>query len=263
MKKKTETEKQFTEQKHTSKTETEKKEPISEHINALRKTIIICLVFIIAGMGICYGLFRRELMNLFTSPVQSLNVAMIYTGVSEGFMTEMKVSLLSGIILTSPFTGLFIWRFVSPAFFSNERRSILRYSAISVFLFIAGVLFCYYELVPLVLRFFLTSTVVNARAMYTIGDYIRFIVKMILPFGLAFEMPLIVYLLIVHRIVLVSEITKARKFVFLGCFILGAVLTPPDVISQIMISVPMYLLYESGILFARMSMRRRKDVERK
>lgn len=231
----------------------EKMEPVMAHLKELRRTVIGSLIAITAGAAVCYGFFREFLMELFTMPLEYLDIAIIYTNVSESFTTEMKVGILAGIITASPIVFLLIWHFIGPGLFPKEKKRILIYVPIAVILFGAGVCFCYFIVFPFVLQFFLSAASVDMEAMLTISNYVDFLCKMMIPFGLAFETPLVVYFLASFHIVSINALKKVRKYVLLACFIVGAIITPPDVVSQLFVSAPIYLMYEIGIILGRIT----------
>jgi sec-independent protein translocase protein TatC len=230
---------------------------VGAHLKELRHTVIACLLAIVIGSAVCYAFFRTWLMELFTHPLDGLNVPIIYTSVTESFTTEMKVGIIAGIIATSPVIALLIWRFVGPALFPKEKRSLMLGVPIAVLLFGGGVCFCYFIVFPFALRFFLSTASVDLEAMLTIGDYVNFLCKILVPFGLIFETPLIVYFLVGFKIVSLKRLKKVRKYVLLLCFILGAIITPPDVVSQLSVAGPMYLMYEAGMLIGRLAEKRK------
>jgi len=224
---------------------------LGAHLKELRRMIITCLFVIIAGSVICYIFFRTELMETFLKPINRLSVPMIYTTVSESFATEMKVVIIAGIIVTSPIVFLCIWHFTSPALFTEEKRKLAFYIPIATLLFCVGVCFCYFVIFPFTLQFFLNAASLDLVAMLTVGDYIDFLCKMLIPFGFVFETPLIVYFLLRYQFVSVKRLRKARKYILLACFIIGAIITPPDIVSQLSVAAPIYLMYEIGMLIGK------------
>ena len=237
--------------------------PLSEHLRSLRKTILICLLVIISGMIICYAFFRKTFMEIALLPIIGKNVSIVYTSVAESFTTEMQVSLIAGIIVTSPIAAFFIWRFAAPAFFDYERKRIVLLFVVSMALFAAGVLFGYFVMLPYIINFLLSASSINSTAMITIGSYVSFVGKMMIPFGVVFETPVIISLMLSKEIVSVEQCAKARKYVFLACFICGAILTPPDIVSQLSVALPMYVMYESGLMVNKIRIKTAKSNEAK
>jgi sec-independent protein translocase protein TatC len=235
----------------------ERKLSVGAHLKELRRTIIGCLIVIAAGSAVCYGFFRAQLMEIFTKPLDGLDVPIIYTSVTESFTTEMKVGVMAGIIAASPVMIFLIWRFVGPALFPKEKRRLMLCMPLAILLFAGGVCFCYFIIFPLALQFFLSVASADLEAMLTIGDYVNFLCTILVPFGLVFETPLIVYFLVSFRIVPLGRLKKIRKYILLACVILGAVITPPDVVSQLSVAGPMYLMYEIGMLIGRLAEKRK------
>ena len=240
------------------KKENAKIAPITAHLKELRRTIIWSLLAIIAGSVVCYGFFRVPLMEIVTGPLSSLSrrIPIVYISVAESFTTEMKVGIIAGIIISSPVVIFFIWRFVGPALFPKEKKALMLYIPIAIALFCCGVCFCYFIIFPFTLQFFLSAASVDMEAMLTISDYVDFLCKILVPFGLVFETPLVVNFLVRFHIVSVVKLKRARKYVLLGCAILGAIITPPDVISQLSVLGPMYLMYEIGMLVGQIAEKR-------
>jgi len=196
-------------------------------------------------------------MGIFIRPLDSY-IPLIYTSISESFTTEMKVAIIAGIIAAFPIIVFLIWHFVGPALFPKEKRKILIYVPIAIILFCAGVCFCYFVILPFTLKFFLGVASIEVEAMLSISSYINFLCKILIPFGLVFETPLIVFFLTNFRIVSTKTLGKTRKFVLLACFLLGAIITPPDVISQVCVAAPMYLMYEIGVMLGRLTEKRHR-----
>lgn len=232
-----------------------------EHFKELRLTIILSIFFTIAGVLLSYVFFMDFLTDMVMKPIEGLNAQVIFTNISESFSTEIKIAMISGVIVSFPVTLLLIWRFISPAFLAKERKTAIIAIPVSIILFGLGVSFCYYIILPLTISFFLSASSLNMNALLTVGNYVNFIFKLIVTFGIIFETPLIVYSLIKLDMISISGITKARKIVILIIVILGAVITPPDIISQILVAVPMYLMYEIGIIAGKISIGKRKRIE--
>ena len=241
----------------------EKRKPLIQHIKELRQATIGSIIAIIVSAVVCYGFFRKPLMEFFIRPLMYGEAPIIYTHVSESFTTEMKVALIAGALMASPIVFLFLWRFVSPALFPKERKRTIVYTVVAVALFTSGICFCYWIIVPFTLYFFLTQESVEMEAMLTISGYIEFICKLFIPFGLVFETPLAIYLLAKASVVPIKRIKKIRKIVLLICFLLAAIITPPDVVSQLLVAVPMYLMYELGMLLGKLSEIRRNRREKR
>jgi sec-independent protein translocase protein TatC len=229
-------------------------EPLMGHLKKLRHTLIGCLIAIIVCAAVCYIAFRKRLMEIVLWPLFGLDVPVIFTSVPESFTTEMKIVLIVGMIISSPVIFFLIWRFIAPAFFTNEKKKIAIYTISAAGLFCCGVCFSYFIMLPYFIQFFLGTTLEDMKAMLTISNYVDFFNKNLIAFGFVFEMPLVVYFLLSLRIVPRAILSKARKYIFLVCFLLSAIITPPDVLSQILIAAPMYLMYEIGLFLSKITM---------
>ena len=224
---------------------------VLQHIAQLRKVIIICLILAAVGVVVIYSFLLEPVMTKLTGHLTGLDIPIIYTSVTAAFTTELQVALIGGFIIAFPINAIVIWFYIAPAFYKNEKRNILTYAIISIILFCAGIFFCYRYFYPFVLNFFINTTSIEMTAMLTIDSYIKFMCKIIFPFGLLCEMPIVIIFLTRHNIISVEKLGKWRKYIILLCVIVGAILTPPDVVSQLCVAIPMYELYESGILISR------------
>jgi sec-independent protein translocase protein TatC len=238
------------------------------HLEELRKRIVRSFIWIAIGFGVCFNYSEDILAALmwpmnakivfkntfpfFSSIPNQVPQKLHYTTLIEPFWSHLKIGLIAGLMLVFPFVMRELWKFFSPALHLKERRYIGYFVFFSSLFFAAGVLFCFLVLLPVAIPFLLTYKTDNLIAIIKIGDYIDFVLKFLLASGLVFELPLIIVLLSRMGIVSPSSLAKYRKFAFLGAFVLGAILTPtPDVFNQTILSIPIYLLYELGILFAR------------
>ncbi len=245
------------------------------HLEELRKRLVHSFIWIIIGFGICFNYSENILAALmwpmnskivikhtfpfFSSIPNAVPQMLHYTTLIEPFWSHLKIGLIAGLMLVFPFVMRELWKFFSPALQMKERRYIGYFVLFSTLFFAAGVLFCFMVLLPIAIPFLLTYKTANLIAIIKIGDYIDFVLKFLLASGLVFELPLIIVLLSRMGIVNPAVLAKHRKFAILGAFILGAILTPtPDVFNQTILSIPIYLLYELGILFARVFGRAKK-----
>ncbi len=177
--------------------------------------------------------------------------------VPEAFTAYMKVALISGLILTCPWVFYQLWMFVAAGLYAHERRYVRQAVPFSAALFIAGALFFLFVVAPLSLRFFLLfGDIVGVAANWTLEKYISFVTVLMLVFGLAFQTPIAIFILVRTGLVSLQTLRGIRKYVILGTVILSAVVTPPDVISQISLAVPLYALYELGMLLAHLAQKK-------
>jgi sec-independent protein translocase protein TatC len=189
--------------------------------------------------------------------------SLIATSVISPFITPFKLAFFVALFLAMPYVLYQIWAFVAPGLYRHEKRFALPLLASSVVLFYAGVTFAYFVVFPVMFQFFANTTPAGVRMMTDITSYMDFVLTMFLCFGLAFEVPVVVVLLVLTRLVGVETLAEVRGYVLIGIFVIAALLTPPDAISQTIMAVPMYLLYESGLLMARLMdrIRRRSEAE--
>lgn len=236
-------------------------QPLISHLMALRKLLVACAIAILAGFVLSFYLLCNLLMDFITSPISSRGITLIYTAVSEAMTTKLKVSLISGIVVVSPFIFYQIWSFIKPALYENEIRTFRVLFFLGLFMFLLGVVFCYRYVYELALNFFIIAGEDLATPMLSIDKYVGFLFSFVLPFGVVFELPIAVYMGTRLGWVDHAKLSHCRKYVFFGIFVLAAILTPPDVVSQIMLGVPIYILYEVGVLVYRFTKNRREAVE--
>ena len=236
-------------------------QPLISHLMALRKLLVACAIAILAGFVLSFYLLCNPLMDFITSPISSRGITLIYTAVSEAMTTKLKVSLISGIVVVSPFIFYQIWSFIKPALYENEIRTFRVLFFLGLFMFLLGVVFCYRYVYELALNFFIIAGEDLATPMLSIDKYVGFLFSFVLPFGVVFELPIAVYMGTRLGWVDHAKLSHCRKYVFFGIFVLAAILTPPDVVSQIMLGVPIYILYEVGVLVSRFTKNRREAVD--
>ncbi|MBQ6393570.1 MAG: twin-arginine translocase subunit TatC [Eubacterium sp.] len=222
--------------------------PLVYHLRALRRTIIFCLLAVVAAVLLVFFLGSPFLIRHVTQPILDKGIKVIYTEVSEGFSTQIKVSLIAGIVLSSPLMFVAIWLFVRPGLHRKERFVALIYLSLSAVLFVVGVFFAYRYVFFLAVNFFVQSGNQFAQPMLSLGTYINFLVGFLPPFGIMFQLPILIVWLSRLGLVNTKQLRRVRKYVILAIFTIAAVLTPPDVISQVMLGAPLLLLYEVGIV---------------
>lgn len=223
-----------------------------EHLQELRMRIIKSMVIVAIGFGISY-FFADQLINFITAPAGKL----YYMSPAEGFFSYMKVSLVSGLLLALPFLLYQIWAFIIPSLTKYERTTLVLLVPSSFALFIGGLAFSYFFVLPASLKFFMGFETENLQPLLSLGQYISFIISLLLPFGIIFELPL--FLIVLGKAGLISSafLRSKRKAVLVLSFVVGAVISPsPDVFSQTMIAVPLVVLYESSILILRYVMKK-------
>ncbi len=184
---------------------------------------------------------------------------------ADGFISYIKISLISGLILTSPWVFYHIWMFVAAGLYSHEKRYVHTAVPFSAALFVAGALFFVLVVAPLTLKFLVgfNEGVLGARSNFTFADYISFITMLMLVFGVAFQTPVAIFFLTKTGLVSIASLRKSRKFVLLGIFVVAAMATPPDPVSQVTLAIPLYALFELGILLSSISQKKREKQDNK
>ncbi len=242
---------------------TDAKSPFTEHLSELRDRLVYS--FIAVGVGFVGAYFFKErLFKILTAPlvrVMDEDTKMIFTGLPEAFFTYLKISLLAGIVLATPVLFYQFWMFVSPGLYRKEKTFLIPVVLLSIFFFVAGALFGYYIVFPYGFKFFLGFSNETIQAMPSMKEYLSFAAKMLLAFGFVFELPLVITFLSRMGLVSVKFLKKNRKFALLIFFGGSAMITPPDVITQTMMAIPLMLLYEISILSARFFQKKREAAE--
>ena len=229
-----------------------KHEAFLENIRALRKVLIVSAVGVVIFFLILFYLFCDQLMAFVLEPVRSRGISMIATAVSEALLTRFKVCLVAALVCTMPLIMQQIWSFVSPALYPQEKRAFAVLFLVALLLFLCGVVFCYLYVFPLAINLFWSSAEGVASTMWSVQEYYNFVLSFVLPFGLMFEMPVLLYMLARRGKVTYQKLASFRKYVLLVIVIAAAILTPPDVVSQMMLAAPMYLLYEISVQIVRL-----------
>lgn len=240
----------------------EQRQTIIEHLEELRRSLVISVAaIIIAAVGSFY--FSEQILSIIISPLNSLNESLIVTGVTEAFFVKLKLSFLAGFIIAFPVVVWSVWRFVKPALYPNERKYIYWLFPIAIILFTVGILFAYFGILRLVLNFFIIIAGNNLETMFKVDQYVSFVMAFTIPFGLVFELPVVVFFLSKLGIINHKMLARNRKYALLVIVILAAALTPgPDPVSQMFMAIPTYLLYEISVWVAKFSVRGRNRKEK-
>ena len=233
----------------------EEKSPFTEHLGELRDRLIHAFIAVGLGFVVAY-FFKEQLFDILTAPLvtamaKSGNATLIFTGLPEAFFTYLKVALLAGIILATPVLFYEFWMFISPGLYREEKKYMLPIIILSLIFFTGGASFGYFIVFPYGFEFFLGFTTETIQAMPSMKEYLSFASKMLLAFGFVFELPLVLTFLARMGIVTPAFLKKNRKYALLLFFVGAAIITPPDVVTQIMMAMPLILLYEIGILGAK------------
>jgi len=231
----------------------DEKLPFTAHLEELRKRLITVFIAIGVGFVVAFG-FKERLFKILVQPlvgVMEEGETLIYTGLPEAFFTYLKVAFLAGLIVASPIILYQFWMFVAPGLYKNERRLMMPIVLLSSFFFIGGALFGYFIVFPWGFKFFLGFATETIRPLPSMKEYFGFSAKLLLAFGLVFELPLVLTFMAKLGIVSVDFLKKNRKYALLLFFAGAAILTPPDVITQVMMALPLMVLYEVSIIGAR------------
>jgi sec-independent protein translocase protein TatC len=248
----------------------QEKMPVTSHLIELRKRVITSVVVLFAAFFGCFAvsedIFRLLLLPLRTdlvfslhSPVVSLVqkekalTSLVFLAPAEAFWVHMKVALIAAIMLTFPFLMYQIWRFISPGLLSRERRLAMPFILVSSGLFLLGTAFCFVVVLPFAMGFLLTYKTASLTPMLSVEKYTDFCLKFILAFGVIFELPVVIVFLTRMGVVTPKALAANRKYAVLLAFVAGAMLTPtPDAFNQALMAIPIILLYEGGIIAARL-----------
>jgi len=232
---------------------------LTEHLEALRRALMISIVALaIATIAVYFG-FRGQLLVLIMEPIKELGINPVFITPWEAFFTTIKICFVAAIFLALPVILWEVWGFILPALRSHERRLIFMLMPASIVLFAGGIVFGYLVVFPAAIRFLLVTASEGFTPLISISRYFGFLTMFILPFGVVFQLPLLIMLLTHLGLVTPGFLAKNRKFAVLFIFILAAVLTPtPDMISQILMALPVLALYEISIWISYLMRRRRE-----
>lgn len=237
--------------------------PFVSHLLELRDRLLrIMLVVIVIFLSLFY--FANDIYTYLAGPLTSHlpeGSMMIATGVASTFLIPFKLTLVLSVFLSMPMILYQIWGFVAPGLYRHERRIAVPVLAASTFLFYLGMAFAYYVVFPLVFKFFASVTPDAITYTPDIGSYLDIVLTLFFAFGVAFEVPIATILLVWSGTTTPEKLAEKRPYVILGAFVAGMLLTPPDVISQTLLAVPMWVLFEIGILFARIYIPKKEEDE--
>jgi sec-independent protein translocase protein TatC len=235
--------------------------PLVVHLTELRDRLLRALLAVLL-VFICLFPFANEIYTFVSEPLRALlppGATMIATEVASPFLTPFKLTMVLAIFLAIPFVLYQAWSFIAPGMYRHEKRLAIPLLVSSTLLFYAGAAFAYYVVFPLIFAFFTSIGPEDITIMTDINRYLDFVLKLFFAFGLAFEIPIAAVLLIWSGVTTPQALASKRPYIIVGCFVLGMLLTPPDVISQALLAVPMWLLFEVGVYFGRFVQRRRSQ----
>ena len=240
-------------------TQQEKKAPLFEHLQALRRVLLISFGAVAVALVAAFALCTDHILAWIIEPIKSRGIDVVSIGMTESWTTKLKVSLIVAVVAASPIVIWQIWSFIRPALYPKERRVFRVLFLSALFLFFGGVAFSYFAVYNLALNFFLIQGEELTKPMLSLEKYVSFLFGFVVPFGIAFLLPVAIYLTTRIGLTNAQMLASKRKYIILGIFVLAAVLTPPDIVSQIALGVPMCLLYEASIVVAKMTKARPRE----
>lgn len=239
----------------------EQEQPLVQHLIELRDRLlraVLCVLIVFCSLYY----FANDLYLYISAPLRAYlpeGTSMIATEVASPFLTPFKLTLMTALFGSMPFILYQIWSFVAPALYRHEKKLAIPLLVSSVFLFYMGMAFAYYVVFPLVFGFFTSAGPEGVAMMTDINKYLDFVLKLFFAFGMAFEIPIATVILVATGATTVASLSDKRPYLIVGCFVVGMLLTPPDVISQTLLAVPMWLLFEIGVFFGRIVEKSRQD----
>lgn len=237
------------------------RQPLIEHLVELRRRLLICFGVFIVATG-CSYFFASHIYEFLVQPLADAfpepeHRRLIYTGLTEAFMAYLKLALFAGFLISFPVFAAQIYRFLAPGLYKKERRALLPYLVAAPGLFLAGAAFVYYLIFPAAWKFFIgfestgSAGGLPIQLEAKVADYLSIVMHMIIAFGLSFQLPIVLVLLVKAGLLSVEKLRRGRRYAIVIIVSIAAVITPPDMFSQIALSVPLYLLYEMSILLCR------------
>jgi len=233
--------------------------PLVAHLVELRNRLLKAILAILVIFLALYP-FANQLYAWLSGPLRAYlpeGSSMIATDVAAPFFAPLKLTLVLGTFLAMPVVLYQIWRFMAPGLYRHEKRIAFPLLASSILLFYLGAVFAYYVVFPLVFAFFTSVGPAEVTVMTDMSSYLSFVLKLLFAFGIAFEIPIAIMLMILSGATDTHSLREKRPYVVVGCFVVGMLMTPPDMISQTLLAGPMWLLFEIGLIFGRMVERRR------
>lgn len=244
-----------------SEDEADGEQPLVQHLVELRRRLLrsfaaVLLVFL------CLFYFANDIYRFVSEPLRvhlPEGGSMIATEVASPFLAPFKLTLFVAFFLAIPYLLHQIWAFIAPGLYKSEKRVAIPMLVASVLLFYLGMVFAYCVVFPIIFSFFTTVGPESVTVMTDINRYLEFILKMFFAFGMAFEIPIATVMLVWSGISTVERLSKKRPYIVISCFVIGMLLTPPDVVSQSLLAIPMWLLFEAGLVFSRLIKRSAPD----
>src|SRR5690554_738349 len=227
--------------------------PLIQHLIELRTRLLRTVIFVLV-VFCCLFYFSKEIYYLISAPLQELlplDSSMIATDVVSPFLTPLKLTFFASVLLSIPFVLYQIWAFIAPGLYKHEKRLAAPLLISSVLLFYAGMAFAYFVVFPLLFGFITGIGLEGVATMTDISKYLDFVLQLFFAFGFAFEIPVATVLLIHAGVITPDALAAKRPYIVVGCFVIGMLLTPPDIFSQVLLAVPMWMLFEVGVFVGR------------
>ncbi len=241
--------------------EIDEKKPFLEHLEELRRRLIVCIIAVGFGFVISYFFSERAFLILIKPLKEALpeDSFLIFTNLPEMFVTYLKISLIMGIMFASPVIFYEMWKFVAPGLYQNEKRFLFPFVLSSTVLFIGGAIFGYFVVFPFGFKFFLGFANKYVKALPSVKQYFSFAIKLLIAFGIVFELPVLTYFLTKIGILTPNFLKKNRKYAIVLIFTAAAIFTPPDVMTQIIMALPLLFLYEISIIISKLAYAGKKE----
>ncbi len=236
----------------------DKEQPLVQHLIELRNRLLYVVYFLLA-VFLCLFPFATDIYAIISAPLQAVfprGTSMIATDVISPFLTPLKLTFYLSLYIAIPFILIQIWSFIAPGLYKHERELAAPLMISSVVLFFAGMAFAYFLVLPMLFGFTMGIQLEGVATMTDITKYLDLVLHMFLAFGIAFEIPVATVLLILAGVATPEGLAEKRRYIVVGCFVVGMLLTPPDVFSQTLLAVPMWMLFESGLFFGKLMKRR-------
>jgi len=241
--------------------ENDRQQPLIEHLIELRSRLMRMLLAVALVFASLFS-FSNEIYSFVSRPLQALlpeNSSMIATDVASPFFAPFKLTLVVAALVAMPFILYQIWAFIAPGLYKREKKLLVPLFCSSVLLFYGGMAFAYFVVFPILFGFFTQMAPADVQVMTDISSYLEFVLKLFFAFGFAFQIPIAVILLCWSGLSSAESLAAKRPYIVVACFIVGMLLTPPDIFSQTLLALPMWLLFEGGVFFGRMLSRRSEE----
>jgi sec-independent protein translocase protein TatC len=232
---------------------TDEKQPFFSHLKELRDRLLVCIIAVAIAFIFTYY-FKERLFDFLMQPflkVMPAQSSFIFTGITEAFLTYFKISVVAALFVAAPVILYEFWMFVAPGLYEKEKKYVYPFIFFGSLCFLCGALFCYFVVMPNMYRFFVSYAREFVTPMPDLKNYMGLTLKLLIIFGFIFELPLVAFYLAKAGIIKAKMLAKKRRYAILAVFIISAAITPPDVVSMILVALPMWGLYELGILIAK------------